>query len=181
MGQTQREIQRRYRKNHPDIIRAQRKRYLLKHPDVIKAQKRRYYLKYKTLINKKHLQYQKTHAKKIYEINQRTHHQPKNRCVYSLTCTTTGRIYIGSSICIHQRKANLLYRLRVGTHPSNRLQTEFNKYGEKNFQFKIIAHLGDVTEIDVRRREQQELNKIPKEQRINKYAVIGKNHRANKI
>lgn len=63
-----------------------------------------------------------------------------NTCgVYSITCTKSNKIYIGSSIDIDNRWIEHLVRLRKGNHHSAHMQAAWNKYGKDAFKFEIIA------------------------------------------
>lgn len=50
-----------------------------------------------------------------------------------------GRIYIGSSINIHNRWIDHLKELRSKKHHNGRIQNHYNKYGELDLQFSIIV------------------------------------------
>ncbi len=49
-----------------------------------------------------------------------------------------GKRYIGESIDIQHRFCQHKNELRKGTHHSERLQKEWNKYGEKAFRFSVV-------------------------------------------
>lgn len=58
--------------------------------------------------------------------------------IYRITCTLTGRFYIGSAINLQTRQAQHLYALRNNQHHTQPLQNAFNKYGEDAFTFEVI-------------------------------------------
>lgn len=58
--------------------------------------------------------------------------------VYIITNLINKKIYVGSSINIKLRWANHKSDLRRGTHRNKHLQRAWNKYGEENFNFKIL-------------------------------------------
>jgi group I intron endonuclease len=59
--------------------------------------------------------------------------------VYTITHVTSGRIYVGSSVHILSRWADHLTKLRHGTHEDSYLQATWTKYGESEFEFKIVV------------------------------------------
>ena len=58
--------------------------------------------------------------------------------IYQIKCLSNNKIYIGSSINIYQRWKNHKWNLNKNTHHSKHLQNCWNKYGESNFEFKIL-------------------------------------------
>jgi group I intron endonuclease len=58
--------------------------------------------------------------------------------VYQIRCRVSGKLYVGSSVRIHQRWAEHRRHLRLGRHASPRLQRAWNKHGEENFAFSIL-------------------------------------------
>lgn len=58
--------------------------------------------------------------------------------IYSITNIKNKKIYIGSSIDIYRRWRDHRYRLNNNMHHSNRLNDDWNKYGESSFEFKVI-------------------------------------------
>ena len=66
-------------------------------------------------------------------------HNNKILCgIYSITNLTNDKIYIGQSVNILARWKNHLTELYGGYHHNDHLQKSFDKYGEDNFDFKII-------------------------------------------
>lgn len=66
-------------------------------------------------------------------------HLPKASGVYLITCIPTGKIYVGSSGNVFERARSHIYALRKGQHRSKYLQYTFNKYGEDNLSFQLLA------------------------------------------
>ncbi len=62
-----------------------------------------------------------------------------NSGIYKITNLTNKKFYIGSAVNFHHRKRVHLHDLRKNKHHSIYLQRAFNKYGEKNFVFELIA------------------------------------------
>lgn len=74
--------------------------------------------------------------------------------VYSITCKSTGKGYLGSSIDIAYRWKRHLYLLRKGVHTNPHLQNSFDKYGESNFEFRLIEDLSGLTREEILYQEQ---------------------------
>lgn len=64
---------------------------------------------------------------------------PKASGVYLITCVSTGKIYVGSTVNIFERARSHIYALRKQQHRSKYLQHTFNKYGEGSLHFKVLA------------------------------------------
>ena len=58
--------------------------------------------------------------------------------VYLIQCKTNGRMYIGSSKCIQTRWRTHIDELYKNRHHSIKLQEDWIKYGEDNFEFKVL-------------------------------------------
>jgi len=62
-----------------------------------------------------------------------------NKCgIYQITNTITGNYYIGSSNNIYNRIQTHRWRLSNHTHTNPHLQSAWDKYGEKAFEFSAI-------------------------------------------
>lgn len=67
----------------------------------------------------------------------------KNQGVYIIKNKINGKIYVGSTADTFDRRwKNHRKKLREGKHHSKHLQASWNKYGEENFEFKVL----EVTE-----------------------------------
>ncbi len=73
--------------------------------------------------------------------------------VYSITCRSNGRKYIGSSNDVKQRLWGHLSKLRAGTHAKHSLQADFHQYGEDAFGFQIERRCDDVASARLIERE----------------------------
>jgi group I intron endonuclease len=63
-----------------------------------------------------------------------------NRCgVYSITCTANGKVYIGQSISLNQRKTSHFTSLKRGKHTNPILQSCYNKYGPDCLVFEVLV------------------------------------------
>lgn len=60
--------------------------------------------------------------------------------IYSIFNKVNNKEYIGLSTKLRRRKSIHFNRLRKNTHPNKYLQNAFNKYGEINFDFRIIEY-----------------------------------------
>jgi group I intron endonuclease len=58
--------------------------------------------------------------------------------IYEIICNTIDVHYIGRSVNIYHRWKRHKEDLRANRHHSDYLQRAWNKYGEENFEFKII-------------------------------------------
>lgn len=67
--------------------------------------------------------------------------------IYKIVNTVNNKLYIGSCVGHYQRKGQHWYRLRVGTHDNNHLQSSWNLYGEEAFLFEIIEFVEDVNKL----------------------------------
>ena len=59
--------------------------------------------------------------------------------IYQIKCKTNNKIYIGSSVNIKQRWKYHKWQLRAGKHDAKYMQNCWNKYGEEDFVFSILA------------------------------------------
>lgn len=59
--------------------------------------------------------------------------------VYSIRNILNGKMYIGSSANIDYRFYQHKFVLRKGEHENPHLQASWNKYGEVNFEFKVLV------------------------------------------
>ena len=58
--------------------------------------------------------------------------------IYRIKNLINNKIYIGESIDLDSRLSNHKSALKTGHHINKHLQSAYNKYGEDNFEFKII-------------------------------------------
>ena len=63
---------------------------------------------------------------------------PSTSGIYRITCTVTGKFYIGSAKNILDRRRVHLHYLRQGKHHSIALQRAFTKYGEASFEWDVL-------------------------------------------
>lgn len=63
---------------------------------------------------------------------------PATSGIYKITCVTTGKFYIGSSINLQKRLYEHRRTLRNGTHSNHKMQNAWNKHGEQTFISSVI-------------------------------------------
>jgi group I intron endonuclease len=63
--------------------------------------------------------------------------------VYQIKNIINGKMYVGSSIDVHQRWNSHKNRLKRGTHSNYLLQEEYNSYGEHAFEYSILEEVYD--------------------------------------
>jgi len=59
--------------------------------------------------------------------------------IYQISCKINGKRYIGSSKNVFTRKTVHFRELKNSIHSNRLLQNAFNKHGEENFEFKVLA------------------------------------------
>lgn len=88
--------------------------------------------------------------------------------IYSITCKSTGRSYIGSSITVYKRWKRHIIDLNNGQHHSQFLQRAWDKYGQDDFEFAIID---ECNSDDMLEREQFWIDTVRPS--FNMYPVAG--------
>ncbi len=73
-------------------------------------------------------------------------------CIYSIRNTINNKIYIGSAIGHYRRKGQHYYMLRRNNHFNKHLQSSWNKYGESNFEFKILEFITNINKLETREK-----------------------------
>ena len=70
----------------------------------------------------------------------------KTNCgIYKIINLKNGKIYIGSSFRLRQRKHEHFKYLKNNRHCNTHLQNSYNKYGKENFIFEVIEYV-ELTE-----------------------------------
>ena len=67
--------------------------------------------------------------------------QKPARGIYAVRCTTTGRVWVGSSRNLDATRNRTWFSLRIGGHIEKSLQEEWNSHGEPAFQYEILETL----------------------------------------
>ena len=78
--------------------------------------------------------------------------------IYKITCTATGKFYIGSAKDIHLRLARHKSDLGRSVHHNILLQRAANKYGKDMFEFEILEFVDDTESL--LQREQHYLDTL---------------------
>jgi hypothetical protein len=60
---------------------------------------------------------------------------------YAVRCTTTGKVWVGTSRNLNATKNGTWFCLRNGSHQDKPLQEEWNAQGESSFQYEILDEL----------------------------------------
>lgn len=67
----------------------------------------------------------------------------KNSGIYKIVNLVNNKIYIGSSVNLCKRKSAHFSYLKNNSHPNNRLQNAYNKYGFECFSFIVLEYYDD--------------------------------------
>ena len=94
--------------------------------------------------------------------------------VYKIENTLTGDFYIGSSENIHSRLWQHQNKLKLGKHKNIHLQRAYNKYGQSEFEYRILLQ---CEKSELLRYEQKLIDKLNPSYNICKIAgaTRGKN------
>lgn len=63
--------------------------------------------------------------------------------IYAVRCTSTGRVWVGTSRNLEATKNGCWFSLREGLHRDKPLQQEWNGQGELAFQYDIVSVLDE--------------------------------------
>ena len=91
------------------------------------------------------------------------------RGIYKIITLHNNKYYIGSSIDIEKRWRDHLSKMRMQKHANAHLQNVYNKYGESDFAFVVLLEMPDASNIEIRQKEQEFLDKIFQEDKNNIY------------
>lgn len=67
----------------------------------------------------------------------------KIKCIYSLECIVTNKIYIGQTQDFNRRKREHLSKLNRNIHSNKNLQDDWNKYSPEKFKWSILEEIED--------------------------------------
>lgn len=98
-----------------------------------------------------------------------------NSGIYKITCKANDNFYIGRSVNYSKRMNDHLRDLRDNKHKNQRLQNNYDKYGENSFVFELIIPLPRVESIHIE-EEQKLINLVIEDSKcmnINKTAGGG--------
>lgn len=82
---------------------------------------------------------------------------PDGSGIYRITCTVTGKFYIGSTKSLRRRYQAHFGNLQRKVHNNNKLQQAFNKYGLNAFVFEVLELILPVFLLE---REQYWLDRL---------------------
>jgi group I intron endonuclease len=87
--------------------------------------------------------------------------------IYEIKCIVSGKSYVGSSKSIGHRWGEHRRLLRIGKHPSPRLQRAWIKHGEAQFVFSVLEgcpveklHIREQHWIDLAKRDYNSMLKV---------------------
>lgn len=69
--------------------------------------------------------------------------------IYKITNKQNGKVYVGSSKDMKAREYQHFYRLRKGNHYNVKLQRSFDKHGESEFIFEVLAEVEESNLFEV--------------------------------
>lgn len=70
---------------------------------------------------------------------------PEKSGIYQIRNLINGKVYIGSSVNMKQRKKQHFKKLKQQKHCNPKLQNAYNKYGEDNLVFEVVEIVLDKT------------------------------------
>ena len=102
-----------------------------------KRQKTGYFTEY---ARKKREKDPEAENRRIREVKQRSKAKGIS-CVYTITNTVNGKIYVGETIWKHRRWTQHKNELKRNNHESYRLQKDYNEFGEEAFVYEIYKEV----------------------------------------
>ena len=78
--------------------------------------------------------------------------------IYQIRNTENGKVYIGSTNNLHERKRSHFKSLQKNKHHNKHLQNVYNKYGRKIFVFEVLEEIFDASEEELLKIEQYYIN-----------------------
>lgn len=99
--------------------------------------------------------------------------------IYAIYCNKTNKIYFGESSNVFSRLGRHYHHLKTGTSDCSSLQNDFNLYGETSFSFFILSVGPQWSDLQKRRKKEDELisankGKLYNSETYNKIAVYKK-------
>jgi group I intron endonuclease len=77
--------------------------------------------------------------------------------IYAIRNTVSGRVYVGSAICIASRWNGHRYRLRKGIHHSKTMQQSWLKHGPDAFTWEVLERVPDLKDLTIREQHWMDL------------------------
>lgn len=92
--------------------------------------------------------------------------------IYAIVCLANAKIYVGATDDLERRQKDHFLNLRNNRHINTQLQTDFNYFGESQFQWQILE---EVTEISLLfRKENEWMEKVGHKYNVNKFVELPK-------
>jgi hypothetical protein len=71
--------------------------------------------------------------------------RPVHRGAFAVRCTSTGHVWVGTSLNVDSAKNGVWFALRLGKHMEKSLQEEWTAHGESAFEYEILEKLDQET------------------------------------
>lgn len=88
----------------------------------------------------------------------------ETKCIYKITNTENGKVYIGSTVKLKQRINNHIKKLKENTHSNKDLQKDWNIHGSNKFKYEIVEVVELTNKLPVKEKqfidEYKELNGV---------------------
>ena len=66
-----------------------------------------------------------------------------DRGAFAIRCTTTGKVWVGSTPNLYAAQNRAWFALRLGGHPDKSLQAEWNTQGPEAFKYEVLERLDE--------------------------------------
>ena len=73
----------------------------------------------------------------------RSQETPTSSGIYQIRCRENGKIYVGSTVDLQARWRSHRRDLDNGVHVNPHLQSAWNRYGEKSFEFSVLEYVDE--------------------------------------
>lgn len=93
----------------------------------------------------------------------------KFSCIYEIVNTVNDKRYVGSALDFEKRKREHLHHLRHEKHHSRHLMSAWKKYGEGNFEFRVLEIVNEPANLV--RREQMWIDALDTSKRSSGYNI----------
>ena len=101
--------------------------------------------------------------------------------IYKITNTENNKVYIGESIRIEKRWEQHLDALRSNSHHSEKLQREYNMFGEEAFRFEVIENFDFADEPNMNSFKVRLMLLFREKFYMSKYNVFNEEHGYNQM
>ena len=85
--------------------------------------------------------------------------EPKTPGVFLITCTANGNLYIGTSMTTEKAYNRHVSELKFGNHNCQKMQEDWNRYGEASFQIETLAKVPEdrIPDFSILKKMENEL------------------------